>query len=125
MSSDAYSIQMDAAVVVAPKKKFLAAQAEAAASDITAASKSTASTATTLQNAGNSDGRGGESKSSATSSHATSYSVRDNAPAGARSADDDENVKFQNAQLYAANQVWKAFQPETRPAVNKSLLDDR
>lgn len=94
--------------MVAPKKKFLAAQAEAAASDTTAAGKSI-STGNAVQNSGNSDARGGEAKSNATSSHATSYSVRDNAPAGARSADDEENVKFQNAQLYAANQVYTSI----------------
>jgi hypothetical protein len=69
------------ATAVAPKKKFLAARAEAAAQD------------------GASSGQGGV---------ATSYSVKDTAPSGALNADSEEIVKFQNQQLYAAIEVLPA-----------------
>jgi hypothetical protein len=97
--------EMDSAVV-APKKKFLAAQAEAAASDSTSSKAPPPSPGGVVGNAGAalSEGRA-DARPVVTSSHATSYSTRDNAPAGARSADDDENVRFQNTQLYAANQA--------------------
>eukprot|EP00291_Cryptomonas_curvata_P009082 CAMPEP_0172189934 /NCGR_PEP_ID=MMETSP1050-20130122/22817_1 /TAXON_ID=233186 /ORGANISM="Cryptomonas curvata, Strain CCAP979/52" /LENGTH=851 /DNA_ID=CAMNT_0012864719 /DNA_START=252 /DNA_END=2806 /DNA_ORIENTATION=- len=97
---------MDSAVV-APKKKFLAAQAEAAASDSASSKGPPPSPGGVLGNVGAalSEGRATEARPVLTSSHATSYSTRDNAPAGARSADDDENVRFQNSQLYAANQA--------------------
>jgi hypothetical protein len=98
---------MDSAVV-APKKKFLAAQAEAAASDSTSSKAPLPSPGGgVVGNAGAAltEGRAADARPALTSSHATSYSTRDNAPAGARSADDDENVRFQNSQLYAANQV--------------------
>jgi hypothetical protein len=95
---------MDSAVV-APKKKFLAAQAEAAASDSTSSKAPPPSPGGVVgAGAALSEGRA-DARPVVTSSHATSYSTRDNAPAGARSADDDENVRFQNTQLYAANQV--------------------
>ena len=92
---------------MAPKKKFLAAQAEAAASDSTSSKAPPPSPGGVVGNVGAAltEGRATDARPVLTSSHATSYSTRDNAPAGARSADDDENVRFQNSQLYAANQV--------------------
>ena len=101
--------QMDTATVVAPKKKFLAAQAEAAASDSSAANKA-AAPSLGAQTTANSDGKIVEARAS---SHSTSFSVRDNAPAGARSADDEEIVRFQNTQLFAANQVFMRTLPES------------
>ena len=68
------------ATAVAPKKKFLAAHAQAAAQD----------------------GAGGGGK---VDWPTTSYSIKDNAPSGALNAESEEIIKFQNKQLYAAIEV--------------------
>lgn len=101
--------EMDSSTVVVPKKKFLA-QVEAAASEVsvkpepTNLSKAASGSSSASGHASGSvkDEPGAERPIPA---HSTSFSIRDNAPAGARPADDEENVRFQNAQLYAANQA--------------------
>mmetsp|Transcript_68513 Transcript_68513/g.182776 ORF Transcript_68513/g.182776 Transcript_68513/m.182776 type:complete len:149 (+) Transcript_68513:331-777(+) len=101
--------EMDSSTVVVPKKKFLA-QVEAAASEVSVKPEPTnpskagsaSSSGSGHTSASVKDEPGAERPIPA---HSTSFSIRDNAPAGARPADDEENVRFQNAQLYAANQV--------------------
>ncbi len=90
------------ATAVAPKKKFLAAQAEAAA---TSASTSV-ETPVTPRPHGAASGSAAPSTPAAQSNGAEgAWTVKECAPAGINAADSEEIVKFQNTQLYAAHQV--------------------
>eukprot|EP00961_Rhodomonas_salina_P020635 277558-Rhodomonas_salina.1 len=100
--------QLDA-TVVAPKKKFLAAQAEAAEKkeqeSSTPAKQSTGGAAAGAAAVAVKTEVKAEVKAEKGDVNSTSYSVRDNAPAGALADDSEEVLRFQNQQLYAALQV--------------------
>eukprot|EP00287_Rhodomonas_sp_CCMP768_P033310 CAMPEP_0202856762 /NCGR_PEP_ID=MMETSP1389-20130828/92216_1 /ASSEMBLY_ACC=CAM_ASM_000865 /TAXON_ID=302021 /ORGANISM="Rhodomonas sp., Strain CCMP768" /LENGTH=239 /DNA_ID=CAMNT_0049535451 /DNA_START=191 /DNA_END=907 /DNA_ORIENTATION=+ len=95
--------ELDATVVVAPKKKFLAAQAEAAekAQESTPAKAHASSSAAAAKVKPEKE----TVKLEKGDVHSASYSIRDNAPAGAHADDSEEVLRFQNQQLFAALQA--------------------
>lgn len=97
------------AIAVAPKKKFLAAQAEACNEVKAAAGSSTVKKEDKLSPHIKSEVKDEKDSDSAqvkvTDRSETSYSIRDNAPAGANAADSEEVLRFKNEQLFAALEV--------------------
>ena len=100
--------QMDA-IAVAPKKKFLAAQAEACNEVKAATGSSNVKKVDKLLPHIKSEVKDEKDSDSAqvkvTDRSETSYSIRDNAPAGANAADSEEVLRFKNEQLFAALEV--------------------